>query len=101
MTQALLNVLQNALDATPAGGSIELSCLAKDDAIVFTVEDTGRGIPKNERDKIFNLYYTTKPDGTGMGLAITHQIIQQHHGIVEVEGEEGKGSRFILKIPLT
>jgi two-component system, NtrC family, sensor histidine kinase HydH len=100
MTQAMLNILQNALDATPAGGSIGLSCLLKDNAVIFTVEDTGKGIPKNELDKVFNLYHTTKPDGTGMGLAITHQIILQHHGTVEVESEEGRGSRFILTFPL-
>jgi PAS domain S-box-containing protein len=100
MTQALLNVLQNALDATPAGGSIVLSCFVKDDDIVFTVEDSGQGIPKDKLDKIFNLYYSTKPDGTGMGLAITQQVIDQHQGTVQVESEEGKGSRFILKLPM-
>lgn len=100
MTQALLNVLQNALDATPAGGSIGLSCFVKDDDVVFTVEDSGQGIPKDKLDKIFNLYYSTKPDGTGMGLAITQQVIDQHQGTVQVESEEGKGSRFMLKLPL-
>jgi signal transduction histidine kinase len=64
------------------------------------VKDSGVGIPKEHLDKIFNLYYSTKPDGTGLGLAITHQIISQHQGRIDVESTEGKGSQFILTLPL-
>lgn len=100
MTQAILNLLQNALDATPAGGINTLSCTASNGAVTIVVQDTGSGIPKDRLDKIFNLYYTTKPDGTGMGLAITQQIVLQHQGTIEVKSEEGKGTRFNITIPL-
>ncbi len=99
MTQALLNLLQNSLDATPSHGAIELTCSANGNDIQFVVKDTGSGIPQQNRDKIFNLYYSTKPDGTGLGLAITHQIVAQHAGRIDVESVEGKGSRFIVCLP--
>jgi signal transduction histidine kinase len=101
MTQAILNLLQNALEATPAGGIIALTCTASNGAVSIVVQDTGSGIPKESLDKIFNLYYTTKPDGTGMGLAITQQIVVQHQGTIEVKSEEGKGAQFIMTIPMT
>jgi signal transduction histidine kinase len=64
------------------------------------VADTGRGIPKSQLSKIFNYYYTSKPKGTGLGLTISQQIIQQHNGSISVESEEGKGTRFIISLPL-
>ncbi len=100
MTQALLNILQNALEATPKGGNIQLQCAKSDSAVHIDVIDSGQGIPKNQLQKIFNLYYTTKPNGTGLGLAITQQIIQQHNGSIRVESEEGKGTRFRLTLPI-
>jgi two-component system, NtrC family, sensor histidine kinase HydH len=100
MTQALLNLLQNALDATSRGGAIDLHCSVNGQRVQFSVKDSGVGIPKERLDKIFNLYYSTKPDGTGLGLAITHQIASQHEGNIEVESKEGNGSRFIVSLPL-
>ncbi len=98
-TQAILNLLQNALDFTSAGGFISLSCIDHENEIRITVSDTGKGISKDELEKIFNLYYTTKHDGTGMGLAITQQIIAQHHGNIVVQSEIGKGSEFTITLP--
>lgn len=100
MTQAILNLLQNALDATPAGGNIVLACAVSDGTVTIVVQDSGSGIPQDRLGKIFNLYYTTKPSGTGMGLAITQQIVLQHHGTIEVKSEEGKGAQFIMMIPM-
>jgi two-component system sensor histidine kinase HydH len=99
MTQALLNLLQNALDATPRGGSITLRMVEESNSVVFKVADTGAGIPSDVLNRIFDLYFTTKPDGTGMGLAITHQIVSQHGGNVNVVSEPGKGSTFAVRIP--
>lgn len=99
MTQALLNLLQNALEATPRGGTIALSCSRREHAAFFVVQDTGAGIPQDRLDKIFNLYYTTKPDGTGMGLAITQQIVLQHQGTIEVHSQMGRGTQFFIAIP--
>jgi PAS domain S-box-containing protein len=98
-TQAILNLLQNALDVTSAGGTISLSCIDDENEIRITVSDTGKGISKEELEKIFNLYYTTKHDGTGMGLAITQQIITQHNGNIVVQSEIGKGSKFTIILP--
>lgn len=99
MTQALLNLLQNALEATSKKGTIALHIRRENSSAVITVKDTGDGIPKAIREKIFNLYFTTKPHGSGLGLAITHQIISQHSGTIDVVSEEGKGASFIVKLP--
>jgi len=99
MTQALLNLLLNALEATPAGGRITLACRAVDNQVHFVVTDTGQGIPSEALDSIFNLYYTTKPDGTGMGLPMAQQIVAQHQGRLEVSSTAGRGSRFSIALP--
>jgi len=100
MTQALLNILQNALDATKKGGLITLQAVEEKDSIVFKISDTGCGIPSEQLEKIFNLYYTTKSDGNGMGLAITQQIVSQHKGTIEVQSELGKGTESSIRIPV-
>jgi len=99
MTQALLNLLQNALDATETGGSIRLSGSTRAGKTVITVSDTGSGIPREKLDAVFNLYYTTKDNGTGMGLPITQQIVSQHGGRITVASAPGKGSEFTITIP--
>ena len=99
MTQALLNLLQNALDATPKGGTISLEVTRKVGSIVFEIADDGIGIPADRIERIFDLYFTTKLQGTGMGLAITQQIVTQHHGTIDVESEPNKGTKFSMSIP--
>jgi PAS domain S-box-containing protein len=99
MTQAILNLLQNSLDATPADGEIRLRIAKTADVIEVTVSDTGSGIPAEDREKIFNLYYTTKSGGTGLGLGITHQIVSQHGGTIESISEVGKGTSMIIRLP--
>jgi signal transduction histidine kinase len=101
MTQALLNLLLNALEATPAGGKITLSLWSDHNGAVITITDTGHGISADTLEKIFNLYHTTKPDGTGMGLPMARQIITQHGGKLEVESEKGKGATCRVVIPKT
>jgi len=100
ITQALLNLLQNALDATPKDGTISLLADRTADELIITVLDNGRGIPRDEIGRIFDLYFTTKDGGTGMGLAITQQIVSQHGGRVEVTSEPGNGSSFVIRIPV-
>ena len=99
MKQALLNILQNALDATPPHGTIDLTGAATPSGIRFTVADTGAGIPPESLDKIFNLYFTTKPEGTGLGLSITQQIIGQHGGTIDVSSVESRGTVFTIDLP--
>lgn len=100
MTQAVLNLLQNALDATPHQGSITLHVFRKEGSLLFEIRDTGKGLPKEQLEKIFNLYFTTKTNGNGMGLAITQQIISQHQGSIQVKSEVSKGSTFTISLPL-
>jgi two-component system sensor histidine kinase HydH len=100
MTQALLNLLQNALDATATGGAISLRVAHKGDHVVFDVTDTGVGIQSDKIERVFDLYFTTKPEGTGVGMSITQQIVSQHHGTIEVQSELGKGTMISIRIPV-
>jgi len=99
MTPANLNLLQNAREATPPGGLISLSCARSGPNAMIRVQDCGSGIPADRLDKIFNLYNTTKPHGTGMELAITQQIVQQHQGRIQVHSQVGSGTEFLITIP--
>jgi signal transduction histidine kinase len=113
--QALLNLFVNAQQAMPAGGELivrtsieptspvsdaEPSDLPGDSRACVEVVDTGCGIPANELDKIFQPYYSTKREGTGLGLPTTRRIVRAHHGDVMVDGEPGRGSRFTVRLPL-
>ena len=100
MMQALLNLLQNASDATPEGGTISLSLTKADNEIKIEIMDTGIGIKPELREKIFDLYFTTKSNGTGLGLAITQQIIMQHNGSIAVKNNNPRGSIFSIVIPM-
>ncbi len=97
--QAVLNLLQNALEATPSGGKIWVASEKMADRVKIIVGDTGMGIPEDKLSKIFNLYFTTKQGGTGLGLSMVHQIISAHEGHIEVQSEEGKGTVFEIFLP--
>ncbi len=96
--QALLNLLQNAVEAMPEGGVITISCSQDNTDILLTLSDTGHGIPDNIRDKIFLPFYTTKERGTGLGLAIVHKIIISHGGAISAESSP-KGTVFSITFP--
>lgn len=100
LTQCLLNLYLNALQAMPDGGILALTCTAEDDRYVnIVVSDSGKGIAADHLSEIFNPYYTTKGKGTGLGLAIVHKIVEAHHARIKVESVLGKGSMFTLQIP--
>lgn len=101
MTQAVLNLLQNALDATPEKGSIALHLKLKNNELVIEISDTGSGVPQALQDKIFNLYFTTKSTGTGLGLSITQQIVSQHNGSLFARNNQPKGSIFTIALPMS
>jgi signal transduction histidine kinase len=100
MKQALLNVVLNGILAMPQGGVLTISARREEDAVIAEVSDQGVGIAQNVQDKIFELYFTTRKDGNGIGLAQTYQILQWHYGSVEFESKEDVGTTFRFRLPL-
>ncbi len=100
MKQALLNLVKNALAAMQRGGTLSLSIHAINDELKLVVQDTGTGIPEDKLGKIFEPYYTTKENGTGLGLTLTYKIIKEHGGDVTVLSRQGQGSTFTITIPI-
>ena len=99
LRQAFLNIVLNALQATPAGGSVTISACHSDGTCEILFRDTGPGIPAEVRERIFEPFFTTKPDGTGLGLAVTRKIIEGHSGLLTVESEQGKGTALLVRLP--
>jgi len=100
LKQALLNVVQNAAQAMPEGGHLDIILEMDRKAAVIRIMDEGTGIPEEIREKIFDLYFTTKSEGSGIGLAMTYRILQLHHGSIEVQSRKDRGTEFRLYIPL-
>ncbi len=98
--QAILNLLLNACDFTEAGGRITLGLRRTGDSAVISVEDSGRGIAPEDQKKIFQLFFTTRPGGTGIGLANTFRFVQLHNGRIDFESELGHGTIFRIELPL-
>jgi signal transduction histidine kinase len=101
LKQAVLNVILNGAQSMPDGGNLEVNLEEEGRAGVLRISDEGSGIPEEIREKIFDLYFTTKSDGSGIGLAMTYRILQLHHGSIEVQSKKGRGTEFRLRIPLT
>lgn len=99
MKQVFINLFRNSIDATSSGGLISFRYRNTEGKSVIELSDTGCGIPKENMGKIFDIYFTTKSDGTGMGLSIVRQIILQHKGSIEVESEINKGTKIIITLP--
>ena len=99
--RAILNLVQNALDAMPQGGVITLIGQSTATQVQIQVRDTGSGIPLEQRSKIFEPLYTTKPGGTGLGLYIVQEIAAAHGGQATVESTEGQGTTFAIILPRT
>ena len=98
--QALLNLALNACQAMPDGGTLKIACRAGGRRTVeVDVEDTGVGIPPEHLSRIFDLYFTTKEKGSGIGLSMVYRIVQLHDGEVEVQSTPGHGTRFRLIFP--
>jgi signal transduction histidine kinase len=100
LKQALLNVVKNAVEAMTAPGQIEIAAGREAGECLLRVSDQGPGIPPEVRDKIFNLYFTTKGKGSGIGLAMTFRIVQLHNGTIDFTSEVGRGTTFLLRFPL-
>lgn len=98
---ALLNLIVNAVEAMPEGGTVTLWLTQSDDHAILKITDTGEGIAEEDLHKIFSPFFTTKPHGNGFGLSEVYKVIQAHNGTIEVASTLGKGSTFILKFPIT
>jgi len=97
--QAVLNVVVNAIEAMKDGGHLRIATNVADSESNVTITDDGPGIPNNVRDKIFNLYFSTKEQGSGIGLAMTFRVIQMHGGTIDFVSEPGIGTSFHLRFP--
>jgi len=105
--QVLLNLVLNGVQAIDGAGKITLAAKVNTaggpgqaDLVEISVGDTGAGIPPESLERIFRPFYTTKRGGTGLGLSLCRRIIRQHGGTLSVESQLGKGSRFILRLPM-
>jgi signal transduction histidine kinase len=106
--QAFLNIMLNAVEAMPTGGDLAISTRlspggeagARPEWLEIVFDDTGPGIEEEDLGRIFDPFFTTKNDGTGLGLAITHRIIENHHGTIRVVSQRGKGTTFVVTLPL-
>ena len=97
LTQAFLNVVVNGVEAMPEGGRLEISTTSLKDGPQVIIRDHGDGIPEDIRDKIYNLYFTTKGQGSGIGLAMTFRVVQLHGGTIGFETWPGNGTEFRLR----
>jgi len=100
MKQAILNVVINGIQAMPEGGKLTIRAREIQGLVTTEIIDTGSGIPLEVQDKIFELYFTTKQDGSGIGLAQTYQVLQWHYGGVDFETTPGQGTTFRLRLPV-
>ena len=99
LRQALLNLLRNAREAMPKGGSITIGVVRAGDCVEIRVDDTGAGVPEELRASIFDPFFTTKQRGTGLGLAVTREIVEAHHGTIHCEPRLEGGTRFRIVLP--
>jgi len=98
--QAMLNLIRNALEAMPQGGRLTVRAQREAGEAVLSVSDTGKGMTAEARAKLFKPFFSTKPGGTGLGLALTQQIIGEHGGRIEWESTDGRGTTFRVRLPL-
>ena len=100
MKQAVLNLVKNALAAMPGGGKLRLSVERVEEELRIGVEDSGMGITEDDLPKIFEPYFTTKENGTGLGLTITFKIVREHDGEIMVNSRPGHGASFVISLPI-
>ncbi len=100
LKQVFVNLISNAVQAMPGGGSITIGAAAHDGFLQLSFTDTGTGIAGTEKDRIFDPFHTSRADGSGLGLSIVHRIVDAHNGYITVDSEPGGGSAFTVGLPL-
>ncbi len=98
--QAVLNIVVNAMQAMPNGGELRFESSIGESAAELRISDTGVGIPEELREQIFRLYFSTKKEGSGIGLAMTFRIVQLHDGTIDFTSDPGKGTTFLIRLPI-
>jgi len=97
--QVILNLLLNAVQAIDGSGTITVAISSREDCAIVTVSDTGRGMTEQQQSQIFRPFYTTRSNGTGLGLSLVRRIVEEHLGRIEVTSNPGKGSTFEVELP--
>ena len=97
----MLNIVVNAIEAMPDGGMLRFEAVLKGDDAEIRIADSGPGIPPDVKEKIYDLYFTTKEHGSGIGLAMTFRIVQLHDGTIDFASEPGQGTTFVLRFPVS
>jgi signal transduction histidine kinase len=100
LRQLLLNLLQNAVEAMPGGGTVTVDARCEGECLRIDIRDTGPGIPRDNRARIFSAFFTTKPEGLGLGLFSAKRIIHEYGGEIVMESEEGAGTCFTVLLPV-
>jgi PAS domain S-box-containing protein len=100
LKQVLVNLLVNALEASPPGATVQFSTSVVDDRVRIELRDEGSGISEEDRGRLFDPFFTTKPGGTGLGLSIVRKILDQHEGAIEVRSQPGEGTVVVVALPL-
>ena len=100
LTQALINIMKNGMQAMGQGGTLRVETKSLKDRVEVTISDSGSGIPPDQMEKIFNYYYTTKEKGVGLGLPIAHRIIEAHEGHLKIESRVGVGTKVTMTLPV-
>ena len=99
MRQVLLNLALNAVQAMPSGGLLELQTFARNGRVHLAVIDNGPGMDEKTRSRLFEVFFSTKPNGNGLGLPTVRKIVDSHHGSITCESEVGRGTRFTISLP--
>lgn len=100
LKQVFLNIGQNALQSMPEGGALGVFATCRNNRIYVSIQDTGKGIPPDIREKIFQPFYTTRTHGTGLGLSLAQHIVEDHGGVITFESEVGQGTTFTIELPV-
>ena len=100
LLQVTLNLLLNAIDAMPSGGTLDVATFVENQRVKIAVTDSGSGIDDSVLERLFEPFFTTKPEGTGLGLSICYSLVHAHGGTIDVHSQKDRGSCFTVDLPV-